>query len=402
MRHARLATLAAALALCASATQAQDSAAHRLAQDALIVDTHIDAPGMLTDGWRDLAGETDREFDHPKARAGGLDVAFMAIYTSPGEDAAGTAYDAANHQIDSVLALAARAPDKFAVLTSPGDLKRLSKPGRVLLPMGMENAAPLADDIGRVGFYFQRGVRYITLAHSAANRISDSSYSTERKWNGLSPFGREVVAEMNRLGMMVDVSHLSDAAAAQAIELSTVPVIVSHSAFRHFTPGFERNISDELAKAVAARGGIVQIPFGTAFVNPQAAANMQAKFTERAALHARNAKAQAEGRPLEDVAAWNAAWEQAHPPLDTPLDAVLDQIDHGVKLVGVDHVGLGSDFDGVGGELPAELRTVADFPKLIAGLQQRGYKDADIRKILGGNFMRVWAAIEAGAAKPRR
>ena len=398
----RLAPLAAALALSAPTLHAQNSAAHRLARDALIVDTHIDAPGMLRDGWRDLAGETDREFDWPKGRAGGLDVAFMAIYTSPGEDASGDAYDSANHQIDSVLALAARAPDKFAVLTSPGDLKQLSRPGRVLLPMGMENAAPLADDLQRVQFFFDRGVRYITLAHSAANRLSDSSYSAERRWNGLSPFGREVVAEMNRLGMMVDISHLSDAAAAQAIELSTVPVIVSHSAFRHFTPGFERNISDELAKAVAARGGIVQIPFGTAFVNTQAAANMQAKFTERAALQARNAKAKAEGRPLEDEAAWNAAWEKAHPPLDTPIEAVLDQIDHGVKLLGVDHVGLGSDFDGVGGELPADLRTVADFPKLIAGLQQRGYKDDDIRKILGGNFMRVWAAIEAGAGKPGR
>ena len=189
---ARLAPLFAALLLCAPSLHAQDAAAQRLAQDALIVDTHIDAPGMLTEGWRDLALETYREFDYPKARAGGLDVAFMSIYTSPSEDADGSAYDMANRQIDSVLALAARAPDRFAVLTSPGDARRLLAGNRILLPMGMENAAPLGDDLGRVAFFFERGVRYITLAHSAANRVSDSSYSSERKWNGLSPFGREV------------------------------------------------------------------------------------------------------------------------------------------------------------------------------------------------------------------
>lgn len=392
--------LAAALWLTLPQAHAQATdAARKLAQDALIVDTHIDAPGMLTDGWRDLGGQTDREFDWPKARAGGLDIAFMSIYTSAGEDASGTAYDAANYQIDSVLALAQRLPDKFAVLTSPRDLDRLTSPGRVLLPMGMENAAPLGDDIGRLQFFFDRGIRYITLAHSAANRVSDSSYGVERKWNGLSPFGREVVAEMNRLGMMVDVTHLSDAATAEAVRLSTVPVIASHSAFRHFTPDFERNISDELARAVAAKGGVIQVPFGTAFVNSQAAANLQAKFRERTAIQQRNARAKAEGRPLEDEAAWSAKWDKDHPSPSTPIEAVLDQIDYGVKLVGIDHVGLGSDFDGVGGELADGLRTVADFPNLIAGLQARGYRDADIRKILGGNLMRVWTAVEAGARR---
>src|SRR3546814_9750816 len=130
----------------------------------------------------------------------------------------------------------------------------------------MENGAPLGDDLANVQFFFDRGVRYITLAHSAANAIADSSYAIERKWHGLSPFGKQVVAEMNRLGIMVDVSHLSDESAAAAIELSTVPVIASHSAFCHFTPDFERNISDELAQAIAAGVGVVQVPFGTAFV----------------------------------------------------------------------------------------------------------------------------------------
>lgn len=398
----RLTLLAAACLLSAPIVvhaQATD-AARRLAQDAVIVDTHIDAPGVLTDKWADLAGEhKDREFDYPKARAGGLDVAFMSIYTSPRQDADGSAWQAANAMIDGVEALVQRHPDKFAILTSPKDAARLLEGGRVLLPLGMENGAPLQDKLENVRFFFDRGVRYITLAHSAANRLADSSYAAGKKWNGLSPFGREVVAEMNRLGIMVDVSHLGDASALEAIRLSKVPVIASHSAFRHFTPGFERNISDEIAKAVAASGGVVQVPFGTAFINPDSAADLQAQFRARVAFDQRNLELKAQGKPQEDRAAFEKAWDEAHPARSSTLAQVLDQIDYGVKLLGVDHVGIGSDFDGVGGELANELKTVADFPNLVAGLQARGHSDADIRKILGGNLLRAWAAIEAGAGK---
>jgi len=269
---------------------------------------------------------------------------------------------------------------------------------RVLLPLGMENGAPIGDDLANLQFFFDRGVRYITLAHSAANRIADSSYALERKWHGLSPFGKQVVAEMNRLGIMVDVSHISDESAREAIALSKVPVIASHSAFRHFTPDFERNISDELAKAVADKGGVVQVPFGTAFVDPRGAADTQAHFRATNALNQRNAALKAAGKPLEDSNAFDKAWADAHPAPQTKIDAVLDQIDYAVKLIGIDHVGIGSDFDGVGGELPDGLRTTADYPNLVAGLQARGYGDADIGKILGGNLLRTWAAIEAGSA----
>lgn len=301
--------------------------------------------------------------------------------------------------IDGVEALVQRHPDKFAILTSPGDAQRLLKDGRVLLPLGMENGAPLGDKLANVQFFFDRGVRYITLAHSAANRIADSSYALEKKWNGLSPFGRDVVREMNRLGIMVDVSHLGDASAAEAIALSTVPVIASHSAFRHLTPGFERNISDELAKAVAARGGVVQVPFGTFFISPDSVADTLARFRAINEFDKRNAELKAQGQPEQDRKAFDKAWADAHPPHQSTLAQVLDQIDYGVKLIGVDHVGIGSDFDGVDGELPPELKTVADFPHLVAGLQARRYSDADIRKILGGNLLRAWAAIEAGASR---
>ncbi|HOZ24130.1 MAG TPA: dipeptidase [Thermomonas sp.] len=400
MRQAPLAaSLLALLALAAPVAQAQD-AATRLAQDAIIVDTHIDAPGILMDKWADLGVEAkDREFDHPKSRAGGLDVAFMSIYTSPKQDADGSAWQVANQMIDGVEALVQRHPGKFAILASPRDAARLIEGGRVLLPMGMENGAPLGDQLANVQFFFDRGVRYITLAHSANNRLADSSYALEKKWNGLSPFGREVVREMNRVGMIVDVSHLGDASAMEAIQLSRVPVIASHSALRHFTPDFERNISDDIAKAVAARGGVIQIPFGTAFIDPASAADTQAHFRAINDFDRNNAALKAQGQPPKDRAAFDTAWDAAHPPRASTLVQVLDQIDYGVKLLGIDHVGIGSDFDGVDGELPAELKTVADFPHLVAGLQARGYKDADIRKLLGGNLLRAWGAIEDGAGK---
>ena len=400
MRHAPLAvSILASLALAAPIAQAQDAAA-KLAQDAIIVDTHIDAPGILMDKWADLGVEAkDREFDHPKSRAGGLDVAFMSIYTSPKQDADGSAWHVANQMIDGVEALVQRHPDKFAILASPKDAARLIEGGRVLLPMGMENGAPLGDKLQNVQFFFDRGVRYITLAHSGNNRLADSSYARTKQWNGLSPFGRDVVREMNRLGMIVDVSHLGDASAKEAIALSRVPVIASHSAFRHFTPDFERNISDDIAKAVAAKGGVIQIPFGTAFIDPASAADTQARFRAIDEFDRNNAALKAQGQPPKDRVAFDKAWDAAHPVRASTLAQVLDQIDYGVKLLGIDHVGIGSDFDGVDGELPAELKTVTDFPHLVAGLQARGYNDADIRKILGGNLLRAWGAIEDGAAK---
>lgn len=376
--------------------------ASQFAQDALIVDTHIDAPTELLVEWHDLGTLTpSREFDYPRAREGGLDVAFMSIYTSPDEDRLGTARQIAHRQIDAVEAMVGRHPDKFALLTSPGDVERLRAGNHVLLALGMENGAPLGDDLGQLAQFHARGVRYITLAHSASNRISDSSYDPNRQWQGLSPFGRKVVSEMNRLGIMVDVSHLSDAAAMQAINLSSVPVIASHSGLRHFTPGFERNVSDELAKAIAAKGGVVQVTFGIGFVNRQAADNMQAYFVASAALNARNAAARAQGKPLEDEAAFDKEWQRSHPVPATRIDAVLDQIDYAVKLIGIDHVGLGSDFDGVSGNLPEGLRNAADYPNLVAGLLGRGYKGDELKKILGGNLLRVWSAVEAGSEPPK-
>ena len=398
MRALPLLALSAALLLALPARADAPPAAVKLAHDAVIVDTHIDAPTELLAHWSDLALPTGNDFDWPKAHAGGLDVGFMSIYTSADQDTTGKAWQVANDQIDGIEALAARHPDKFALLRSPADVDRLRQGGRVLLAFGMENGAPIGDDLSKLKFFFDRGVRYMTLAHSANNRIADSSYALDKQWHGLSPFGRQVVAEMNRLGIMVDVSHISDEAIRDVLATSTAPVIASHSSLRHFTPGFERNISDELAKAVAARGGVIQLAFGTGFVNAQASSNMQAYFRAAADFKRANAEAVAAGKPEQSREAFETAWDAAHPYPETHIDAVLDQVDYGVKLVGIDHIGFGSDFDGVDGHLPVELRTVADYPNLVAGLQARGYRDADIRKLLGGNLLRVWREVEARAA----
>jgi membrane dipeptidase len=396
--------LSAAYALTPAPSPAE-RAARNLAEDAVIVDTHIDAPDALLERWADLGQmQADREFDYPKARLGGLDVAFMSIYTSAGQDADGSSWKIANQMIDAIEALAQRHPDKFALLRSPHDIDRLRKAKRkggeprVLLPLGMENGAPIGDDLKNLKFFYDRGIRYITLAHSANNRIADSSYAAEKKWKGLSPFGRDVVAEMNRLGIIVDVSHLSDDAVTQSVALSRAPVLATHSALRHFTPGFERNLSDDLAKAIAAKGGVIQIPFGNAFVDPASAARTLAYFAAANEFNKRNAERTAKGLPPEDFDAFDKQWDATHPPLKTKIERVFEQIDYGVKLVGIDHIGIGSDFDGVGGALPEGLKTAADFPNLIAGLQARGYSEQDIRKILGGNTLRVWRQVEIVAS----
>jgi membrane dipeptidase len=374
-------------ALHAQATDASRALAH----DAIIVDTHIDAPELAMDAWYDLGNLTPtREFDYPRAHEGGLDVAWMSIFTSHDADTEGKAWTLANNQIDFVVSLATRHPDKFALLRSPKDVERLRADGRVLLPMGMENGAPIGDDIKNVQFFFDRGIRYITLAHGGNNRISDSSYQRQGKWGGLSPFGEQVVKEMNRLGIIVDVSHLSDEAVLDVLKLTDVPVIASHSGMRHFTPDFNRNMPDAVAKEVARKGGVIQVSFGTVFLDAKAAkAFDQRRWTAE--------DMRRDGKSDAEIEAFTKQWNKDHPAPVVHMDLVLDQIDYAVNLVGIDHVGIGSDFDGVSGELPVELKSVADFPNLVAGLQARGYKDADIRKLLGGNLLRVWGAVEAAA-----
>lgn len=396
--------LACCIALaCAFAVHADEPlpSAQQFARTHLVVDTHIDAPGGLLDTWRDLGvDQPGVEFDYPRARKGGLDVAFMSIYTSAKDDAAGTARQKAHLQIDTIEALAARHPDRFAIVRSPAEVDRLKPGPQVLLALGMENAAPIGDDLAQLRVFHERGVRYITLAHSHSNRLADGSYSLKRPHGGLSPLGEQAVAEMNRLGIMVDVSHLSDEAVRDVLRVSTAPVIASHSGLRRFTPGFERNLSDELAQAIAKRGGVVQLVFGSGFIDAGAAAQTTAYFKALDAFERGNEAMHARGEtPPKTLEQFDAEWDAKRTPVATTIEQVLDQVDHAVRLLGADHVGIGSDFDGVGGKLPNELRTVADYPNLVAGMRARGHDDGVIAKVLGANLMRVWREVERRAQR---
>lgn len=388
-----------ALAFPAHSVAAESEAARleratRLAQDALLVDTHIDVPYRLEEGWADVTRATGAgDFDHPRALAGGLDVAFMSIYTPPALETEGGSAQLAHRLIDSVEALEARAPGKFAVVRSARDVQRLAKPGRILLALGMENGSPIEKKLENLELFRDRGVRYITLAHGLSNHISDSSYDPDRPWDGLSPFGVDVVKRMNALGIMVDVSHLSDAAVRDVLATSDVPVIASHSSVRKFTPDWERNLGDELIVAIAKAGGVVHINFGSAFLTRAAHQWTTAESAARKAYAASNGFTD----DSDAMSAWSKQYLADHPYPFATVSDVADHIDHVVALAGIDHVGIGSDYDGVGLSLPVGLKSAADYPNLVAELMKRGYGDAELRKLLGGNLMRVWTAVEKRA-----
>ena len=377
-----------------SAPETPDHAAEalRIAQDSIIVDTHVDVPMRIHVQPQDVSQATDSgDFDYPRAVAGGLNAPFMSIYTDPKLEAAGQSKQVADELIDAVESMVTSAPDKFVIARSTADVRANFERGLMSLPMGMENGSPLEADLTNLKHFYDRGIRYITLAHSLSNHISDSSFDANRQWNGLSEFGVEVVKEMNRFGIMVDVSHLSDEAFWQVLDVSSAPVIASHSSARHFTPGFERNMSDDMIRALAENGGVIQINFGSGFISKAARDYDGPKFSAARAWMTENP----EKTYVDLFEEWLPAYtEKAGPYPYASLDDVLDHFDHVVDLVGVDHVGIGSDYDGVGDSLPTGLKDVSSYPNLIEGLLRRGYSEEDIRKILGENLLRVWAQVE--------
>jgi membrane dipeptidase len=330
------------------------------------------------------------DFDYPRAHAGGLDVPFMSIFVPADVDAAGQGRTLADRLIDHVEAMITRAPDHFAPATCVADVRRNVAAGLISLPMGMENGGPMASGEDAVDHFYERGIRYVTLAHSKSNAFADSSYDDTERWRGLSEAGRTLIARLNDIGMMVDVSHVSDRTFWQVMAISAAPVIASHSAARHFLPGFERNISDDMIRALAARGGVVQVNFGSTFVTAEAHA-WTAGLEDAVKRH--EVESGAAPTP-DDVTAFARLYREKHPFPYAAIADVLNHIDHIVALTGVDSVGIGSDFDGVGDTLPVDLKDVSMYPNLIAGLLERGYDDGQIRQILGENLLRVWHAVE--------
>jgi membrane dipeptidase len=371
--------------------------ANELAHRFIIVDGHIDVPWRLEES-RDERGSVTEDisvrtpkgdFDWERATQGGLDAPFMSIYV-PAKYEAGGAKKMADRLIDLVEGFAKHSPDKFSLARSPAEVRANFAAGKISLCMGMENGSPIEHRIANVQHFHDRGIRYITLAHSKDNHLADSSYDDAHKNKGLSEFGKEVVAEMNRLGVMVDVSHISDDAFWQVIELSKTPVIASHSSCRHFTPGWQRNMSDEMIKALAQHGGVIQINFGSGFIDAEAQKRQTATFNELEALLKKQGLSfgDKEAKPIADE------FRAQHPAKFGTVEQVADHIDHVKKLVGVDHVGLGSDFDGVGDTLPAGLKDVSQYPNLLRVLLERGYTEPEIEKICSGNVLRVWQAVQ--------
>jgi membrane dipeptidase len=362
----------------------------------MIVDTHIDAPFRLTESHADLGlPAPDRDFDWPRAVAGGLDVAFLSIYVPASYQKTGGARRLADELIDMVERIAAAHPDKFLVVRGVADARQAFEAGKVGLALGIENGAALEGDPAHLVHFRGRGVRYVTLAHGENNLLCDSSYAAEPQWSGLSPLGREVVAAMNDLGMMVDVSHVTDETVSDVLELSRVPVIASHSSCRHFTPGWERNVSDELIRRIAAGGGVVQINFGSSFLDD---AFRRSREAARASFHEELVALGIDRESEEARRRW-PDWARDRTIPVVGVERVADHIDHVVRLVGIDHVGLGSDFDGVGETLPRGLEDVSGYPNLIAELLRRGYSEADVERICSGNLLRVWTAVERAAVR---
>lgn len=377
-----------------------DELAHKL----IIVDGHVDLPYrmeikgfMLRKEVEDVSVETDGNFDYPKAKKGGLDAPFMSIYIPSSYYTSGGAKAFADSLITMTLDVARVFPDKFAPANSPDEIIRNFDKGLISLPLGMENGAPIEDDLSNVEYFFNRGIRYITLTHSKDNQISDSSYDSTFTWNGISPFGEDVISEMNKYGIIVDVSHITDSAFYDVLRLSKAPVIASHSSCRAFTPGFHRNMSDQMIKDLAEKGGVIHINFGSSFLSAESREKFDKMDSVMTNYRAENQLSSSDSTYkvyAKQYAIANEVYED--------VKMVARHIDHVVKITGIDFVGFGSDFDGVGDSLPAGLKDVSMYPNVIYELLKMGYTEEDIAKICHQNTFRVWNEVIEVAESSRR
>lgn len=366
--------------------------AEKLSKENIIIDGHIDLPfrlykkNLLFEKNIKLNRETSGNFDIPKAIRGGLDSPFMSIYI-PSEKNFDEAYDLANNLIDLVDNIIKSNQKNLAHANAPSDVERNFIDNKISLPMGMENGSAIGNDINNIRYFFNRGIRYITLTHAKNNQICDSSYDKKRTWNGLSDFGVEAIKEMNKVGMMVDISHVSDKTFYDVLKISEKPLIATHSSPRKFTPGFERNMSDEMIKDLANNGGVIMMNFGSSFVN-QKSNKIFSQIDKRVRLYKTKNKIISDNLELEKYK--NNLINEMNP--FASLEDVVESIDYVYKLVGVDHIGFGSDFDGLGNSLPKGLKDVSMYPNIIEKLLKKNFSEKDIKKICSENLFRVWNA----------
>jgi len=387
--------------VCLAAQNAGISAKARAIHDsAIIIDTHADTPQRFLDENFNIGSTDPNDVGHislDKARRGNLGAEFFSIWVDP-ETNQGHFAKHTFDLIDSVYEQAAKHPDRMMMAFSAADIERAHKEHKLAALMGIEGGHSIENDIRLLRDYYRLGVRYMTLTWSNTNEWADSSGDIDdpkvAHHNGLTEFGKQVVLEMNRLGMMVDISHVSDKTFWDAIATSKAPVIASHSSARALTNA-PRNMTDDMLRAVARNGGVVDVNFFSGFDDQSYwdAAKAQARDRD-AAIAAYVAKKRAAGETVtySDEDRLEREWMAKIPR--PPLKALIDNIDHVAKVAGIDHVGLGSDFDGVGGATPQGMDSAADLPKITQALVERGYSSEDIHKILGGNVLRVFGEVE--------
>ena len=388
------------LIVVASSEQSQISKkAHDLHFSSIVIDTHDDTTQLLLHPDFDLgARHTDGDIDIPRMREGGLGAIFFSIWI-PGSVTGPEAVKRAIDQIDAVRRQVVLHPKDLALATTAEEVRRAHADGKIAVLMGVEGGHMIDDDLGALRTFAALGVRYMTLTHFLNNNWADSS-TDKPAHNGLTDFGKQVVREMNRAGMMVDISHVADKTFYDALAVSEAPLIASHSSCRALCDA-PRDMTDDMIKALAAKGGVIQINYHIGFLSQQfrdaQAANPQLQKEIDAETKKRCNNTDDEGCSTVqgEIVLREYVAQGKLPRVDWSL--IIDHIDHAVKLVGADHVGLGSDFDGA--NMPYGMDDVTHLPQITDALLKKGYSDSDIRKILGGNTLRVMEAAEATAKK---
>jgi membrane dipeptidase len=375
--------------------------AQKVHDSALIIDTHADTPQRFLDEGFDIGSTDPKDIGHislDKVRRGNLGAEFFSIWVDPGTNHGNYARHTFD-LIDSVYEQAARHPDRMMMAYSTSDIERARKEHKLATLMGIEGGHSIENDIHLLRDYYRLGVRYMTLSWSNTNEWADSSGDVDdpkiQHHNGLTDFGKQVVLEMNRLGMMVDISHVADKTFWDTIATTKAPVIASHSSARALVNA-PRNMTDEMLRAVTKNGGVVQVNFFNGFDDADFRKAIEAQAKDQmAAVQKYMDQLKTEGKPVNyvDVDRIEREWMEKIPR--PPLKSLIDHIDHIAKVAGVDHVGLGSDFDGVSGATPQGIDSAADLPRITQALLDRGYSPADLKKILGGNLMRVFREVES-------
>jgi len=396
----RFSFLALILSSSLAFSQTVSARARAIHASAIIVDTHADTPQRFLYENYDIGTTDPKDIGHislDKARAGNLGAEFFSIWADP-ETTSGHFAKSTFDMIDAVYEQASRHPKRMMMAFSVDDIARAHQQKKLAALMGIEGGHSIENDIRLLRDYYRLGVRYMTLSWSNTNEWADSSGDIDdpkiEHHNGLTDFGKQVVLEMNRLGMMVDISHVADKTFFDAIATTKAPVIASHSSARALT-NHPRNMTDDMLRAVAKNGGVVQANFYDAFIdeNYRKAADAQKKDAE-AAVEARIAELKTAGKPVTYLDKDKIEREWAAKIPRPPLKSLIDHIDHIAKVAGVDHIGLGSDFDGVSGATPDGIDSAADLPRITQALLDRGYSAEDIHKIFGGNLLRVFRQVE--------